>query len=74
MAEYEKELFKTFEQVTTQNLRTIQDYTTETRKMTRETEKQVQELKNMIAERDKVVTELRTQISGLQAKLYQGGS
>ena len=70
----ELELRKAFEQVTTNNLKMIQDYTTETRKIMRKTEEEVQELKNMIAMRDKQLTEMRTQLSVLQAKIYQGGS
>ena len=67
-------LYKAFEQVTTRNLKTVQDYTTETRRLMRETEEEVKQLKNMLAMRDKDLAELRQQVSLLQAKLYQFGS
>ena len=70
----ELELRKVFEQVTTNNVRTIQDYSTDTRKLVRELQEDVKDLKNMVAERDKTLGELRKQVSILQGKVYAGGT
>ena len=70
----ELQLRKAFEEVSTQNIKTISEYTTETRKLLRDIEEQVHELKNMIVQRDKEITQLRQQTSLLQAKLYAGGT
>lgn len=63
-----------FEETTTKNVLTIQEYTKETRKLVRDLEQHVQELKNMIIQRDKTIGELRQQISAVQAKVYAGGT
>lgn len=70
----ELELRKAFEQVATNNIKTISDYTTETRKLVRELQEIVKELKNLIAQRDNDINELRRQISVLQGKVYVGGT
>jgi DNA mismatch repair ATPase MutS len=74
MAAGERELFKTFEEVTTKNLRTLQDYTTATRALIRENEETVKELKNMVVSQNDRIQQLQTQIATLLAKQYQGGS
>lgn len=70
----ELQLRKAFEETTTRNVKTISEYTKETRKLVRDLEQSVQELKNMIVERDKQIGELRQQVSVLQGKIYAGGT
>jgi predicted RNase H-like nuclease (RuvC/YqgF family) len=70
----ERELKKAFEDVTTQNVRTIQDYTRETRKMVRALSDEVGQLKNMIVTRDEEIAQLRKQIALAQARIYVGGT
>ena len=70
----ELELRKAFEDVTRNNVKTVIDYTTETRKLIRETQETLVELKRMIAERDSQITQLRQQVSLIQGKLYNGGT
>lgn len=74
MEEGELQLRQAFEETTTKNVRTISDYTTETRKLVRDLEQTVHELKNMIVQRDKEIGELRQQVSILQSKVYAGGT
>lgn len=70
----ELELRKAFEDTTTQNVKTIIDYSTQTRDLIRDAEKSILELKNMIATRDKDIAELRQQVSLLQSKIYRSGT
>lgn len=70
----ELQLRKAFEEVATKNLRTIQDYTTETRKMLRETEEHVKQLKNMIVAKDQELIQIKAQLATVLAKLYKSGS
>lgn len=70
----ELEIKKAFEEVTTKNVRTIQDYTTETRNLVRVLEESVKQLKNMIAQRDVDLASIKQQLSLIQAKQYSGGT
>lgn len=70
----ERQMRKAFEDVTTSNVRTNIDFSTETRRLVRELSEQVQELKNMVAARDGDLAELRRQLGVVQGKLYQGGT
>lgn len=70
----ELQLRKAFEDTTTQNVKTIIDYSTQTRDLIREAEKSIKELKNMIVTRDSDIAELRQQVSILQSKIYLNGT
>lgn len=70
----EFELRKAFENTTTNNVRTIIDYSTQTRELIRKTMEEVLELKKMIVAKDTEVMQLRQQVSLLQAKIYKGGT
>lgn len=70
----EFELRKAFEAVTTQNVRTVIDYSTQTRTLLRETIEELTNLKKMLVSRDAEITQLRQQVSILQSKIYQGGT
>lgn len=67
----EKELRKVFEDVTTNNVRTISDYTSETRKLQRELEKTVIFLEKKIMTYDSKINEMQQSIAALQAKMYK---
>lgn len=70
----EFEMRKVFEETTTKNVKTVIDYTTQTRDLMRELEKTVKELKNMLVMRDKETTQFKQQISIIQSKLYTNGT
>ena len=70
----ELELRKAFEEVTTNNVKIIIDYTTQTRELIREAQESIKELKNLIVIRDSDIAELRKQVSLIQSKLYSGGT
>ena len=64
------DLYKTFEEVTNNNLKTISDYTKQTRLLLREQEKKVDTLSKQLLQRDQELQQLQQQISVLQSKLY----
>jgi len=70
----ELEIRKAFEEVTTKNVKTMIDYSTQTRELVRVLGDEVKELKNMVAARDGDITQLRQQLALVQSKLYKGGS
>lgn len=70
----ELEIRKAFEENSVRNIKIIEEYTKETRKLVRELENRVHQLKNLVIQRDKDVQELRQQVSLLQGKLYAGGT
>lgn len=70
----ELHLRKAFEDTTTQNVKTVIDYSTQTRDLIRQAEKSIKELKGMIHTRDAEMQDMKKQISLLQAALYTGGT
>lgn len=66
----EFELRKVFEETTTKNVKTIGDYTTQTRDLFRELQLEVGQLKNMLVTREAEVVALRLQLSKIQGQLY----
>ena len=70
----EREMRKAFEDVTTQNVRTTIDYSTETRRIVRDLGQAVQDLKNMVAAKDIELIELRRQLGVVQGQIYKGGT
>lgn len=70
----EYEMRKVFEEVTTKNVKTVIDYTTQTRDLIRETQEELKQLKNMLVTRDAEMAQLKQQVSMVQAKLYINGS
>ena len=70
----ELEMWKGFEELTNKNVKTIADFTQQTRALVNELKKEVNELKGMVHTKNQEVQELKGQVSGLQAKLYIGGT
>jgi len=70
----EKEIRQAFEDVTTRNVQAAINYSNETRIIVRELEEKVEHLEKMNLDKDKQINGLRLQISGIQQKLYTGGS
>ena len=70
----EKELRMVFEEVTTKNVKAAIEYSTETRKIVRQLEEKMLHFENILREKDKEINLMKTQISLLQQKLYQGGT
>lgn len=70
----EKELRKVFEEVTTRNVNTIKDYTTDTRNLVRDLENEVKQLKKLVMSRDEEFRGLQAQIANIQQKLYSSGT
>lgn len=66
----EFEMRKVFEEITTKNVKIIEDYSRQTRVLLRGMEEEVKNLKNMLLTREIELNQLRQQLSGLQAKLY----
>jgi len=65
---------KAFEETATKNIRTIGDYTTNTRELVRELSDQVKGLKNMIVAKNTEINEIRRQLSLVQAEICRGGT
>jgi len=70
----EKELRKTFEDTTTNNVKTISDYTKETRRIVRELEVRLNTANNMIINQNTTIDNLRLHLSNVQAKVFSGGT
>ena len=70
----EFEMRKVFEETSTKNIKTLLDYTTQTREMMRELQDEVKTLKGMLVTRDAESAQLRQQISLVQGILYANGS
>ena len=70
----EKELRKIFEDVTTGNVKTVIDYSKNTRSMIRNLESTVVQLQSRLIDQDANISALRTQLAGVQAKVYAGGT
>ena len=59
----ELELRKAFEEVTTKNVKTVVDYSTQTRDLVRDLQDEVKNLKNMLVTRETELAQLRQQVS-----------
>jgi predicted RNase H-like nuclease (RuvC/YqgF family) len=70
----EKEMRQVFEDVTTNNVKTVVAYTKDTREILRKLEKKVEKLNELIRQYDKRFEEMKKQIVVLQTKLFAGGS
>ena len=70
----EIESWKGFEELIGRNVRTIADYSKETREIVRNLELEIKSLKNMLVTRESEMALMKSQISNLQAKLYVGGT
>ena len=72
MAPGEKELRQTFEETTTKNVRTVIDFTQDTRKMFRELEEKVERLQRQAIVQNETISRLTTQLAYVQAKVHDG--
>lgn len=70
----EKELRKIFEDTTTNNVKAILEYSTETRKIVRGLEEELIKLNKTITNQNVTIGELRNQLSNVQAELFRGGT
>jgi len=70
----EKELRKTFEEVTTNNVRAAVAHSNETRKIVRDLEQRVIALDGLVRNYESVIETLRNQIVFLQTKVFSGGT
>ena len=70
----EREMRKAFEQVTTNNVRTVIDYSKTTRELVRESGKKVEHMEKLLQEQNKTIAQLRQQLAVVQGKLYANGS
>ena len=74
MNETEKEMRKGFEDLVTRNVRTIEGYTRDSRRMVRELEKKVDTLEGKLRAQDEAMAALRLQLANVQAIVYRGGT
>ena len=65
---------KAFEEVTTKNVKTGVDYSTDTRKLFRELEKKVEILENIVRSQSAIIEQFKIQLAGVQTKLFSGGT
>ena len=65
---------KAFEEVTTKNVKTGVDYSTDTRKLFRELEKKVEILESMVRSQSVIIEQFKIQLAGVQTKLFSGGT
>lgn len=70
----DKELRKIFEETTTQNVKAVVAYSTDTRKVVRELEEKVRSLDGLVRQYDQRFAEVTKQLAALQTKVYAGGS
>jgi len=70
----ERELKKAFEDVTTNNVKAVLEYSKKTREMLRDIEEKNKHLENLILTQNGTVENLRIQLSKIQTKVYSGGS
>jgi len=70
----EHENRKAFEEVTTKNVKTGVDYSTDTRKLFRELEKKVEILEGIVRNQNTTIEQFRLQLAGVQTKLFSGGT
>jgi chaperonin cofactor prefoldin len=70
----ELELRKVFEEVTTKNVKTVVDYSTDTRKIVRDLQTKVDSQDKQIVLLNKLINDLRSQLAVIQAEVYKGGT
>lgn len=70
----EKELRKAFEEVTTKNVKTVIEFSQDTRKAIRELEEKVRLLEEKDLDNQKKFKEINNQMRAIQMKLYTGGN
>ncbi len=70
----EKELRLAFEEVTTNNVKAVIEYSSETRKLVRDLESKIESLDNLIRNYDTTIDLLKQQIVHLQMKMFSGGT
>ena len=70
----EQQLRKVFEDVTTNNVKTVIEYSTQTREMVRKNEEKVKHLEKIILEQNKKIAAMTSQLSIIQGKIYVDGT
>lgn len=68
------EQYRTFEEITTRNVKTTIEFTQETRKMVNALSTEVQRLQKAILNRDAEIMELKKQLAAIQTILFRGGT
>ena len=70
----EVELRRAFEGTTTRNVKTIERYSNDTRKIVRELETKIKGLEHTIETQNENIKNLKTQLSAVQTKVFSGGT
>jgi uncharacterized protein HemX len=70
----EKELRKAFEDVTTNNVKAVVDFSQGTRKLIRELEQRMNRLEEERKQDKALLESLRMQLANVQTKVYSGGT
>jgi predicted nucleic acid-binding Zn-ribbon protein len=65
---------KAFEETATKNIKTVVDYSTDTRRIVRELQIKVDSQDKQIVLLNQLINDLRAQLATTQAKLYKGGT
>ena len=63
-----------FEEVTTKNVKTGIDYSTETRRLFRELEVKIEHLEKVVRSQGEIIEQFKIQLAGVQTKLFSGGT
>ena len=74
MAAGDKEIILASEEVQRRNITAILDHGNQTRVLVRDLEAKVDQMQRQIMLQDQKIVEMRSLLSNVQAKLYQGGS
>jgi len=70
----EKELRQAFEDVTTNNVKTVVEFSQETRKIVRDLEAKILKLEEIVRGQNEAIDGLRVQLAIVQARVYSGGT
>ena len=70
----DREVVEAFEEVITRNVRSVVNYSDETRKIVRELERHIDILHNQVVGYQERLEQMQSQVAALQAKVYAGGT
>lgn len=70
----ELELRKVFEEVTTKNVKTVIQFSQDTRKLLREAQEEIKHLRNVILNREEQLSQLQQQVGQLLQKSFNEGT
>jgi septal ring factor EnvC (AmiA/AmiB activator) len=70
----ELEYRKVFEEVSIRNIKTISDFTQETRDLIRDYEKRTAKFEEILKQHENEISQLRNQLAAIQGQFYSGGT